>query len=86
MSKSRGENETQTLSMEEELKSIQGFYISCMGSPLYRGVTREKQGSQSSCNRGNKVYGQRDQRNSVLTEPNETTRFTRRGQTNTYIK
>lgn len=42
------ENETQTLSMEEELKSIQGFYISCMGSPLYWGVTREKWGSQSS--------------------------------------
>ena len=33
--------------MEEELKSIQGFYISCMS--LFWGVTREKRGSQSSC-------------------------------------
>ena len=33
----------------EELKSIQGFYITRMGGALYWGVTREKRGSRSSC-------------------------------------
>ena len=32
----------------EELKSIQGFYITRMGGPLYWGVHREKRGSRSS--------------------------------------
>ena len=41
-------NETQTVTMEE-LKSIQGFYITRMGGPLYWGVHREKRGSKSSC-------------------------------------
>ena len=42
------ENETRTVS-REELKSIQGFYITRMGGPLCWGVTREKRGSRSSC-------------------------------------
>ena len=33
----------------EELKSVQGFYITRMGGPLMWGVTREKRGSRSSC-------------------------------------
>ena len=33
----------------EELKSIQGFYITRMGGPLHWGVHREKRGSRSSC-------------------------------------
>ena len=33
----------------EELKSIQGFYITQMGGPLLWGVQREKRGSRSSC-------------------------------------
>ena len=41
-------NETRTVTMEE-LKSIQGFYITRMGGPLYWGVHREKRGSRSSC-------------------------------------
>ena len=38
---------TRTVTMEE-LKSIQGFYITCMGGPLHWGVHREKRGSRSS--------------------------------------
>ena len=33
----------------KELKSIQGFYITRMGGPLYWGVHQEKRGSRSSC-------------------------------------
>ena len=40
-------NETLTVTMEE-LKLIQGFYITRMGGPLYWGVHREKRGSRSS--------------------------------------
>ena len=36
-------NETRTVTLEE-LKSIQGFYITRMGEPLLWGVQREKQG------------------------------------------
>ena len=32
----------------EELKSIQGFYITTIGGPLYWGVHRGKQSSRSS--------------------------------------
>ena len=42
------ENETRTVDMEE-LKSVQGFYITRMGGPVMWGVTREKRGSRSSC-------------------------------------
>ena len=42
------ENETRTVDMEE-LKSVQGFYITRMGGPIMWGVTREKRGSRSSC-------------------------------------
>ena len=42
------DNETRTVGIEE-LKSVQGFYITRMGGPLYWGVTREKRGSRSSC-------------------------------------
>ena len=42
------ENETRTVDMEE-LKSVQGFFITRMGGPLMWGVTREKRGSRSSC-------------------------------------
>ena len=41
-------NETRTVEMEE-LKSIQGFYITRMGGPLLWGVQREQRGSRSSC-------------------------------------
>ena len=41
-------NEQRTVTMEE-LKSIQGFYITRMGGPLHWGVHREKRGSRSSC-------------------------------------
>ena len=33
----------------EELKSIQGFYLTRMGGPILWGVQREKRGSRSSC-------------------------------------
>ena len=42
------ENETRTVGMQE-LRSIQGFYITRMGGPIYWGVSREKRGSRSSC-------------------------------------
>ena len=42
-------NETQTVTVEE-LKSIQGFYITRMGGgPLYWGIHQEKSGKRSSC-------------------------------------
>ena len=41
-------NETRTATMKE-LKSIQGFYITRMGGPLYWGVHQEKRGSRNSC-------------------------------------
>ena len=41
-------NETRTVTLEE-LKSIQGFYITRMGGPLLWGVQREKRGIRSSC-------------------------------------
>lgn len=41
-------NEIRTITLNE-LRSIQGFYITRMGGPLYWGVHREKQGSRSSC-------------------------------------
>ena len=40
-------NETRTVTIEE-FKSIQGFYITHMGGPLYWGVHREKRGSRRS--------------------------------------
>ena len=42
------EHETRTVSMEE-LKSVQGFYLTRMGGPILWGVQREKRGSRSSC-------------------------------------
>ena len=41
-------NETRTVSLEE-LRSIQGYYLTSMGGPLLWGVQREKRGSRSSC-------------------------------------
>ena len=41
-------NETRTVTMKE-LKSVQGFYITRMGGPLYWEVHREKRGNRSSC-------------------------------------
>ena len=41
-------NEQQKVTMEE-LKSIQGYYITRMGGALLWGVKREKRGSRSSC-------------------------------------
>ena len=41
-------NETKTVTIEE-LKSIQGFYITRMGGPIYWGVHQEKRRSRSSC-------------------------------------
>ena len=40
--------ETRTVTMDE-LKSLQGFYITRMGGGLLWGVKREKRGSRSSC-------------------------------------
>ena len=41
-------NETRTVTMQE-LKSVQGYYLTRMGGPLLWGVQREKRGSRSSC-------------------------------------
>ena len=40
------ENKTRTVRMQE-LQSIQGFYITRMGGPIFWGLSREKHGSRS---------------------------------------